>query len=227
MNIQGINYFLKEKYFDLLNGNIQLTDVLVDSAHYLDTTRTLFCKEIALQVASFINYNNARPEVSVKKLNYSGADYLLSFGDIDINRFENSNGDSSKLLHATNLVLKGIDANEFVKNKNIIVDTIECKDITMYQPPFVNLKKVKDSIPKKVDTTGFRHVYSIEMKHLRFPKITFIPEKSSGITIGNIAVTINEVKADEVIDVQNNPLDYSKEAEISCNKILINSKDGF
>jgi hypothetical protein len=227
VHIQGINYFLKEKNFDLLNGNIHLTDVLIDSAHNLDTTRTLFCKQIALQVASFINYNNTRPEISVKKLNYSGADYLLSFEDIDVNRFENSNGKSSKLLHATNLVLKGIDANEFVKNKDIIVDTIECKDITMYQPPFNNLKKPMDSKQKKIDTTGFTHVYSVEMKHLGFPKITFVPEKNNGIAIGNIAVTINEVKADEVIDVENNPLDYGKEAEISCDKISINSKDGF
>lgn len=226
VHIQGINYFQKEKIFDLINGNIQLNGVLIDSAHNLDTTRTLFCNQIALQVASFVKYNNLRPEIRVKKLNYSGEDNLLSFSDIELNRFESANGDSSKLLHATNLVLKGIDANEFVKNKNIIVDTIECEDITMYQPPLGNLKKSNENKQKEVDTSGFMHVYSVEMKHLGFPKITFIPQKNSGTIIGNIAVTINEVKADEVIDVQNNPLDYSKEAAISCDKISMNSKDG-
>ncbi|KAA9040742.1 hypothetical protein FW778_01490 [Ginsengibacter hankyongi] len=227
VHIQGINYFEKGKVFDLTNGNIQLTDVLVDSAHNLDTTRTLFCKQIGLQVASFVEYDNSRPEIRVKNLNYSGADNLLSFGNIDVNRFESSNGDSSKLLRASNLVLKGIDANEFVKNKNIIVDTIQCKDISVYQPPLKKLKMPRDNNQQKKDTTGFRHVYSIEMTHLGFPKISFIPRKKSGISIGNIAVTINEVKADEVIDVQNNPLDYSKEVEITTDNITMNSKDGF
>jgi hypothetical protein len=226
VHIKGLNFFEKGKVFDVTNGNIDLSDVLIDSAHNLDTTRTLFCKQIALQVASFINYNNNRPEIRVKKLNYSGADNLLSLGEIDVNRFESVNGDSSKLLHAINLVLKGLDANEFVKNKNIIVDTIECKDITMYQPHFNKLKKQGNNQQKKIDTTGFRHVYSIEVKHLSFPKITFVPETNSRMTIGNIAVKINEVKADEVIDVQNNPLDYSKEAEISCDKVSVNYKDG-
>ncbi|HSQ44147.1 MAG TPA: hypothetical protein VLM16_04070 [Ginsengibacter sp.] len=227
VHIQGINYFEKGKVFDLINGNIQLTDVLVDSAHNFDTTRTLFCKQIALQVASFIEYDNLRPAIRVKDLNFSGADNFLAFGDIDVNRFESSNGDSSQLLHANNLVLKGIDANEFVKNKNIIGDTIQCKDITVYQPPFHKMETLGANNSKKNDTIGFRHVYSIEMKHLGFPKITFIPREKSGISVGNITVAINEVKADEVIDVQNNPLDYSKEVEIGCEKISTNSQDGY
>lgn len=227
IHIQGIDYFQKGKSLDLINGNIQLTDVLIDSTHNLDTTRTLFCKQIALQVASFIKYNNQRPEIRVKKLNYSGADNLLSFEDIEVNRFESVNGDSTKFVHANNLVLKGIDANEFVKNKDIIVDTIECKDITLYQPPLNNSQKTDENKNKNVDTAGFMNVYSIEMKHLGFPKITFIPKKNSNIAISNIAVTINDVKADEIADVENNPIDYSKEAAVSCDKISINSKDGF
>ena len=225
VHIQGINYFEKEKNFDLVNGNIHLVDVLIDSTHNLDTTRTLFCKQIALQVASFINYNNTRPAIRVKNLKYSGADNLLSFDNIEFNRFESANGDSSKLLQATGLVLKGIDANEFVKNKNIIVDTIECKDITVYQPPFKNSKELNNK-QKNTDTTGFVNVYSVEMKNLNFPKITFIPGKNSGITIGNIALVINEVKADQITDIENNPWDYSREAQLSCDKISINSKDG-
>lgn len=227
VHIQGFDYFENEKTFDVTNGAIQLKDVLIDSAHNFDTTRTLFCKQIALQVKSFIKYSNARPEIRVKELNYSGEDELLSFGDIELNRFESVNGDSSKFLHATHLVLKGLDANEFVKNKDIIVDTIECKNITMFEPPLLNLKKSGDSAQKKAnDTTGFMHVYSVEMKHLSFPEITFVPRKNSGLSLGNIDVTINNVKADEIIDVQNNPIDYSKEVEIGCDKIALNSKDG-
>lgn len=226
VQIKGMGYFDKEKNFDLNNSNIQLTDVLIDSAHNLDTTRTLFCRQIGVHVNSFISYNNARPEFRVKNLNYSGADNLLSFGDIEVNRFESANGDSSKLLDAAGLSLEGIDANEIVKNKNIIVDSIKCGGITLYQPPFQNVEKKIDSTSKRSDTTGFAHVYSIEMKHLSFPKVTFIPEKNSRIHIGNIAILVNDVKADEISHVEANPVKYSHEAEIRCDKISMNLKDG-
>ncbi len=87
--------------------------------------------------------------------------------------------------------------------------------------------KVKNKITaKQRDSSGFRHVYSIDMKHLSFPKIKFIPPQKSDYTIGNIALKINEIKAGEIIQMQTDPLDHTKEAEISCDKISVNSKDG-
>ncbi|MDQ2862292.1 MAG: hypothetical protein M3R50_01355, partial [Bacteroidota bacterium] len=226
VQVKGINYFDKEKIFDLNDANIQLTDVLIDSSHNLDASRTLFCKQIGVQVASFISYDNARPKIRVKNLNFSGAVNLLSFGDIEVNRFESANGDSSKFLHASNLSLEGIDANEIVKNKNIFLDTIKCNYITIYQPTFKNAENKSADTSKTTDTTGFAHVYSIEMKHLSFPKITFIPQKNSPLKIGNIAILVNDVKADQISDMEANPLKYSTEAEIVCDKISMDLKDG-
>ena len=201
--------------------------MLVDSTHSLDTSRTLFCKQAALEVASFVSYNNNRPELRVDKMIFSGKDKSLSFADIAVNRFESENGDSVRLLHATNLSLKGLNTNEMVNNKDIIVDSITCKHITLYQPP-VEHRKLQIMPGRNSPTVhGFRHVYSIDMKHLSFPKVDFIPGENNGYALGNIAIKINEVKADEIIKVQKHPMDYSKEVEISCDKISINSKDGF
>jgi hypothetical protein len=227
INVTGTGFFTKEKDFDLLNSNIQLTDVLVDSAHNLDTSRTLFCKQAVLEVASFISYNNNRPEIRVDKMYFSGKDKSLSFAGISVNRFESENGDSSRLLRATGLSLKGLNTNEIVKNKDIIVDTITCKHITLYQPPGKKLKTSDNTRPKQTDSSGFRRAYSIDLKHLAFTKVDYIPEANSGYALGNIAVKINGVKADEIIKVQNYPMDFSKEVEINCDKISINSKDGF
>jgi hypothetical protein len=150
----------------------------------------------------------------------------LSFGDIAVNRFESENSDSSRLLQAKNLSLIGLNTNEIVKSKNIIVDTITCPSITLYQPPAKNLRTSKKDKVKRQDSTGFRHVYSIDMKHLGFPKVHFVPAQKSNYTLGNISIKINEVKADEIIEVQNHPLDYSKEAQISCDRISMPSADG-
>ena len=223
----GVGYFDKEKDFDLADGNIQLTDILIDSSSNYDTTRTLFCKQAILDVASFLSYNNNRPEVRVNDIKYSGNGQLLSFGGILINRFESENGDSSRLLHASDLKLKGLNTNEIVKNKNIAVGSITCPSITLYQPPVENLKLTASHKRKTSDTSGFRHVYSIDMNHLDFPKVDFIPAQKSNYHLGNISIKINEVKADEIMKLQTHPIDYSKEAEISCDKISLNSDDGF
>jgi hypothetical protein len=227
VNVKGRGFFTKEKDFDLVKGTIQLTDVLVDSARNLDTSRTLFCKQAAVEVASFVTYDNSRPELRVSSTIFSGKDKSLSFADIEVNRFTSENGDSIRLLHATNLNLKGLKTNEAVNNKDIIVDTITCKHIALYQPPVENLKISKNSRLKQPDSTGFMHVYTIDMRHLSFPTVDFLPAAGDGYRLGNIAIKINEVKADEIIKVQKYPLDYSKEVEIKCDKTSINSKDGF
>ncbi len=226
LNVKGISFVSKEKEFDFINGNVQLRDVLIDSTHNLDTSRTLFCKEADLNVASFVTYDNGRPEFRVNNLNFQGENNSLSFEDIMVNRFDDDTSDSSKLLTAKGLRLDGLDANEFVKNKNIIVKNISCGQITLYEPPVGKLKTSPNKKNRKVDTTGFRHVYSIDMNHLNFPDVKYLPVANSNYKIGNIAIKINNVTADEIYKVQKHPLDFSKEVELSCDNVSISSKEG-
>ncbi len=107
--------------------------MLIDSAHNLDTSRTLFCKQADLNVASFITYNNNRPELGLNNINFQGEENRLSFEKIEVNRFEDDTP-TGKRLWMEEPRLEGLDANEFVKNKNIIVEKITCKHITLYDP---------------------------------------------------------------------------------------------
>ncbi len=223
----GVGYFDKEKDFTLGSSNIHLTDVLIDSASNYDTSRTLFRKQAILNIASFISYNNNRPELRVRNVNYSGKGKALTIGGITVNRFESDNGDSIKLLHATNFNLIGLNTNEIVKNKNIVIDSIDCSSITLYEPPVEKIKAGGNKKHLRADTAGFRHVYSVDMKHLGFPKVNFVTAEKSNYKLGNISIKINEVKADEIMQLQEHPIDYTKEAEISCEKISLYSKDGF
>jgi len=222
----GVSYFDKEKDFTLGSSNIHLADVLIDSASNFDTSRTLFCKQAILNIASFISYNNNRPELRVSNVNYSGKGKALTIGGISVNRFESDNGDSIKLLQAAGLSLIGLNTNEIVKNKNIIVDSIDCFSITLYEPPVKKIRVAEKKKKPHADTTGFRHVYSVDMKHLGFPKVNFVSAEKSNYKLGNISIKINEVKADELMKLQDHPIDYTKEAQISCDKISFNSKDG-
>ncbi len=128
------------------------------------------------------------------------------------------------MISATSIDLKGIDANEIVKNKNLLADTIECGSITINQPRVKDVKKTADTLHTKSDTTGFMYAYSLELQLLNFPKITFIP-LDKNITLGNISFFMKNIKADEVMDAKLHPLTYSKEAQVSCDKISMITKD--
>ncbi len=227
VNVKSIDFFSKEKNFDFINGKFLLEDVLIDSAHNLDTNRILFCKQAAFTIDSFISYNNSRRELSVRDINFLGKQQLLLFNEISLNRFPDDSSNGIRLLDAKVLKLSGVNTNEIIKNKNIVVDTISCKKITLYELPVENLKSRKPDKPKHNDSTGFRHSYGVYMKHLNFPQVTFVPFSKSSYTLGNIAIKVNDVKADEIIKLQLHPIDYSKEAEISCTKISMKSDDKF
>ncbi len=226
VNATGVDFFKKTKNFDFINGRLLLQDVLIDSAHHLDTTRILFCKQAAFTVDSFFSYNHNRRELSIKKVHFLGKQRQLLFDQISVNRFENDTSPSIRLLDANQLTLNGVNSNEIVKNKNLVVDTILCNNIIVYQLPLPSLKTTTTQTVKSADSTGFVNVYGIYMKHLDFPKVTFVPFAKSNYTIGNIAITVNEVKANQIVALQMHPMDFTKEAEVSVSRLSLKSKDG-
>lgn len=226
INVKSVRFYSGKKNFDFLNGNIQLTDVLVDSAHYEDTSRILFCKKAAFTVDSFYSYNNNRKELEVSKVAFSGELRSIVFEQILLNRFENSNSEAKKLLEATALKFAGVNTNEIVKNKNLIVDSILCSNIKFYQPPAENLKNIntKSESPQN-DSTGFRNVYSIGLAYLGFKEMNFIPYEKSRFDIGKMSLTIKNVLALKVADLEEDPLQHTKEVEVHISSLSAQSKD--
>jgi hypothetical protein len=225
LNATSFNFYSKEKNFDFINGKILLQDVLIDSAHNLDSNRILFCKQAAFTVDSFFSYNHNRRELSVKKVHFMGKQKQLLFDQISVNRFPNDQGQGIRLLDAEKLTLNGVNTNEIVKNKNLVVDTILCNDITLYELPAENLKSSTAKISKSADSTGFMNVYGVYMKHLNFPKVTFVPFAKSNYTLGNIAIKVNDVKSSQLINLQMHPMNFTKEAEVTLASFSTSSKD--
>ena len=225
VKLKETNFYTKEKNFDLINATVQLEDVLIDSTHNLDTTRVLFCKQAAFTADSFSTYSKGRKELTVKGINFSGNRQSLIFNEILLNQFENETAHGTLLLQANTLSFSGVNTNELVKNKNIIVDTILCKHIMLNEPFLNNLRSIKISAPEYEDSTGFSHVYSIHMKHLNFPKVAYISGKNSNYSLGNITIKINEVKAGQIAKVELYPLDMSKEVEVTLSWLSVLSND--
>ncbi len=225
VNVKGIDFYSKATNFDFINGKFLLENVLIDSAHNYDTSRVLFCKQAAFTVDSFFSYNHNRKELSVREVSFLGKQKQLLFGEISVNRFENDTSAGIPLLDARTLKLSGVNSNEIVKNKNIFVDTILCKQIYVYELPLQNLKTTKARDSETNDSTGFNNVYGVHMGHLYFPNVTFIPLAKSKYSLGNIAVKVNDVKADQFINLELHPMDYTKEAEVKVSNMAIQSKE--
>jgi len=225
VNVEGIDVNSKEKNFDFINGKFLLENVLIDSSHNYDTSRVLFCKQAAFTVDSFFSYDHNRREFSIKGVNFLGREKQLLFDEIAINRFENDTTPGTRLLDATTLKLSGVNSNEAVKNKNLFVDSIMCKQINLYELPAESLKTTGGAKTKSTDSTGFANVYGIFMQHLSFPNVSFIPFAKSKYSVGNIAVKINEVKADQIVKLITHPMDYTKEAQVIVSSFSIKSKD--
>ena len=225
VHLTGFDFYSKEKNFEMVNGKILLEDLLIDSAHNRDTNRVLFCRKAAFNIDSFSTYNNGRIELGVRGIKFSGIEQALYFDEIKLHQYATQTGGGTELFKADTLRLTGVNTNEVVKNKNIIVDSIICNRITLFEPVLENLKSIKIIPPN--DSTGFRHVYSIDMKRLSFPKVNFVPNANSNYSLGNISLKINEVKADQIIKVQMQPLNFSNEVELALTRLSLSSKDKF
>lgn len=225
VNVKGINFYSKETNFNFINGKFLLENVLIDSAHNYDTNRVLFCKQAAFTVDSFFSYNHDRKELSVRDVNFLGKQKQLLFGEISVDRFENDTSAGIRLLDAKTLKLSGVNSNEIVKDKNIFVDSILCEQIYVYELPLQNLKTTKGNSSETNDSTGFNNVYGVNMQHLYFPNVAFIPFAESKFKVGNIAIKVNGVKADQFVNLELHPMDYTKEAEVKVSSFSIRSKD--
>ncbi|MEO6894442.1 MAG: hypothetical protein ABI136_05350 [Ginsengibacter sp.] len=226
VHVKGIDFFKKTNNFELINGKFLLQDVLIDSSHNNDTGRILFSKQAAFTIDSFFTFNHDREELAVKQVHFLGKQQKLLFNEILLNRFETDSSQPIKLLSAKGLILNGVNSNEIVKNKNLFIDTIICKEINIYELPAENLKTTTSSNqPKTTDSTGFTNVYSVSLKHLNFPKVTFVPFAKSNYSIGNISIKVNGVNADKIVQFENHPMNFTKEAEVNVDKFSLESKD--
>ena len=223
VNIHGLDFSSKEKIFDAVNANLQLEGLAIDSVSNLDTNRILFSQQLAFTLDTFYSFNNNRKELIVKKIAFAGKYNTLLFDEINVNRFSDSTGDPISLVDAKLLKLSGVNTNEIIKNKNLVVDTILCKQITYYQAPMN--KSGEKGKSKTNDSTGFVNVYNVGMKHLEFADVKMVPFKKSNYSIGKISIKVNGVQSSNIRELTTKPLKHSDEIAIAANKISLKSKD--
>lgn len=221
--VKGTNFFTGDKEFSCEDADIKLAGVSIDSVHNFDTTRTLFCKEADVSIKSLATFNKNRREFEVKGVAFSGEDNFLTLDTLQVNTI-GDNKDSSKLLIAEKITLQGLNANVLLKDKNITLSKVGCKHITVFEGDKLKVQYARPKNMQSDDTSGFRHSYSVNLALLQFPSIRYIQRPDRKFKIGKVGLKITGLAADEIIKAQNDPFDHSREIEISCDQILLNSK---
>ncbi len=229
--VHAMNFNNRYKQFDINKTNINLHDVRIDSLHNEDSSRTLFCKDASFNIDKFTSYNDNKTELTVNDINFSGKGRKLSFLKLLLNRFDVNSPEGVKLIEANDFFISGINSFEVIKNKNIFIDSIQCKHISFYRPPSIsgNPKPVvKERITPR-DTAGFRRAYSLELKNIYFPNIDVLeilaPGSKTNFKLGKFVLNVRGIKADEIMEMQLHPVKHTREVDLFCNNISYNSAD--
>lgn len=228
IHVKAVQFRSGKKDFDFINGNIQLTDVLIDSAHNNDSSRILFSKKASFTVDQFYSFNNDRPELIVSNVAFSGELKTIVFERIVLNRFNDAAGEGKMLLDASTLKVAGVNTNAIVKDKNLVVDSIQCGQIDIYEPPKENLpdiKAVSKEQPQSDSASGFQNVYSIALRYLAFDNVNFKATQARNFDLGKIQFQLQDVAADRVALLKKNPLQYVNEVNLEIAYMKFTSGD--
>ncbi|MEO6328341.1 MAG: hypothetical protein ABIO55_05390, partial [Ginsengibacter sp.] len=229
--VHAINFINHYRQFDINKTTIDLHEVRINSLHNEDSSRILFCKDASFNIDQFTAYNDNRTQLNVNDIKFSGKERKLSFLKLLLNRFDVQTSEDVKLIEADDFFISGINTFEIVKNKNIFIDSIQCKNILFYRPPSVSgtaKPVVKERMTPK-DTAGFRRAYSLELKNMYFPEINVIettpPRSKNNFILGKFVLKVRGIKADAILDMQLHPLNNTKEVDLFCNNISFKSPD--
>lgn len=228
IQVKAVHFRSGEKGFDFLNGNIALHDVFIDSIHNEDASRVLFSRRADFKVDSFVSYNNNRPELMVEKVSFSGAQRSIVFDKILINRFDDESGDGKVLLNATTLKFTGLNTNAIVKEKDVLIDSIYCRDVQVYEPPGENLPDIdiRNHKPLQTDTvSGFENAYSLKLNYLSLDHVQFYPVKEKNAEWGPVSFQLYGIAADRFSRLKVNPLKYIKEVNLEVEYVKATSED--
>lgn len=229
INVRSVGFRSKETDFHFLNGTIQATDVLVDSTHHLDSSRVLFSKNAAFRVDSFLSFNHNRPEFIVSDVAFDGNQRFITFGNIRLNRFNDENSKGQMLIDAQSLRVGGLNTNEIIKDKNLVIDSVQCKAINFYEPPKESLAGIGKSVgtisPDNDSLSGFRNVYGLKLQYFGFENVAFIPLEKEQFDIGKISLRLHDIEASRLKDFESNPLRYIHEAKLDIGYVKFSSGD--
>ena len=225
-NIYAVNFWNKERQFDIANANILLNNVRIDSAQREDSSRLLFCKRATLHTDHFTTFNRNREELFIKGIDFSSETKNITLSILHLNKFADHGSNGTTFLAASNIRIAGIDNFQVIKKKNLQIDSIYFGSIKMSLPE-TTASAQNDSYKnnKTQDSVGFRASYGFDIHTIFLPSIELSGGSLKDADVGKFIVKAHHLKADQISDFQSQPMNYLNDIDIRCPKFSSLSRD--
>ncbi|MCW3106992.1 MAG: hypothetical protein JWQ09_1498, partial [Segetibacter sp.] len=221
--VTASDFFTKEVKFHTLNTTVNLSQVAIDSTYNQDTSRTLFCKEIAITSEKIV-LGEKKNTAEISHATFDTRSKIVAFSTFGYDAFKNNGFFKSKL---EGISLQGIEWLGPVENSELIIDkaVIDKGEIeTLLKDEKENKNKGKK---EGTILTGWIRKFalnSLQVKSVNFTSRTTEVKKKPFI-VKNNAFSLKHINIDRTSKLDESLLKQTEEIELTNDEISIKSGD--
>ena len=220
------NHYTKEVKFHTFNTSVFLKDVLIDSIHAADTTRSLFSKQVALHSDKVI-VGESPVVAEVTNLTFDSKSGILALSNISHSNIKNGKGFNGK---GENIVITGLHA----------MGSIDALDISINKASMRKLHIEMEQQKEKGGKVGGRSSSSLSILNGWIKSFAIndvaagnvslnihaVGEKNEPFVLNKSTVKISNFKLDTTATMDATLLKRADDVVISNDLVSFKSKDG-
>ena len=221
------DYYTKEIKFHTFNSSVFFKDILIDSLHNNDTTRTLFSKQVGLHTDKIILGEN--PVVAeVTNLTFNTKSGILALSNISHTGLKNGKGFNGK---ATDIVITGLQATGSIEALDITINKASLAKLQIELEEKKEQAKKTSSKNKQAPTkilNGWIKSFAIANVAAGDVSVSMqnAGEKKQAFALNSSVIKISNFKLDTTATMDGSLLKKADDVVLKNDFVSFKSKDG-
>lgn len=223
--VTASDFFTKEIKFKTIYTTVNLNDVAIDSTYNQDTSRTLFCKQIAIRSDKII-LGEKKNTAEIERATFDTRSKIVAFSSFSYDAFKNKGFFKTRLQ---GISLQGIEWKGPVENSELVIDkAIFSKGDVESLSSTSNKKDPRSEKPPKI-LTGWIRSFSLNTLLVKSVTYTSRPVASNEkpFTLKNNSFLIKNVQVNRQTLLNETFFKSAKEIEVTNAQISLKSADNF
>lgn len=217
------DFFTKEVKFRTVNTTVNLSQVAIDSTYNQDTSRTLFCKEIAITSDQVIlgDKNNT---AQVKRATFDTRSKIVRFSSVSYDAVKNHGFFKTKL---EGISLEGIQWTGPVENSDLVIDKAVIDKGELETLSDENEENKSRQKKESKILTGWIKTFALnnlKVKSVNYTSKT-VGGKQKPFMVKNNEFSINHINIDRTSAFNGKLIKQAKEIELNNDEVSIRSGD--
>lgn len=217
------DFFTKETKFRTLNTTVNLSQVAIDSTYNQDTSRTLFCKEIAIKSDKVI-LGDKKNTAEVTQATFDTRSKIVRFSSVSYDAFKNNGFFKTKL---EGISIDGIGWTGPVENSDLVIDKAVINKGELETLSDEN-KEDKEK-PKKERRILTGWIKKFALNNLQVNSVNYISRttdrKKKPFIVKNNRFFIKHINIDRTAAFNGKLISQAKEIELNNDVISVRSGD--